>query len=109
MLVCQFLAAGLDSEVVLREADLALPGIAVLRDQIASISVEVDVIDLSAAALPDCRRASGAHFRLETTADGRRRWTELNGQFRGSIEIIAWRDLVSYARARNAAFIELAR
>jgi|SRR5580704_6597001 hypothetical protein len=42
-----------------------------------------------------------------TTADGRGRWTELSGKYRGSIEIIEWRDLVADARARNAAFIEL--
>ncbi len=45
----------------------------------------------------------------KTTADGRGRWTELSGRFRGSIEIIEWADLVKDARARNAAFIELAR
>lgn len=45
----------------------------------------------------------------KTTADGRGRWTELSGRFRGSIEIIEWADLVKDARARNAVFIELAR
>lgn len=44
----------------------------------------------------------------KTTADGRGRWTELSGKFRGSIEVIEWRDLISDARARNAAFIRLA-
>lgn len=45
----------------------------------------------------------------KTTADGRGRWTDLGGKFRGSIEIIEWADLVKDARARNAAFIQLAR
>lgn len=44
----------------------------------------------------------------KTTADGRGRWTELSGKFRGSIEVIEWRDLIGDARARNAAFIKLA-
>ncbi len=44
----------------------------------------------------------------KTTADGRGRWTELSGKFRGSIEVVEWRDLIGDARARNAAFIKLA-
>lgn len=43
-----------------------------------------------------------------TTADGRGRWQELSGDFRGTIEIIEWRDLVTDARMRNAAYIEAA-
>lgn len=45
----------------------------------------------------------------KTTADGRVRWTEIGGKYRGTLEVIEWRDLVSDARARNSAFIELAR
>ncbi|MEO9824382.1 MAG: ATP-binding protein [Paracoccaceae bacterium] len=45
----------------------------------------------------------------KTTADGRGRWTEIGGKYRGTLEVIEWRDLVSDARARNSAFIELAR
>ncbi len=41
-----------------------------------------------------------------TTADGRGRWMDLAGKFKGTIEVIEWRDLVADARARNAAFIE---
>lgn len=44
-----------------------------------------------------------------TTADGRGRWMELSGKYRGTIELIEWRDLLDDARARNKAFIELAR
>ncbi len=44
-----------------------------------------------------------------TTADGRGRWSPLSGKFRGSIEIIEWRDLLKDARTRNAAFIQLTR
>lgn len=44
-----------------------------------------------------------------TTADGRGRWMELSGNYRGTIELIEWRDLIDDARARNRAFIELAR
>jgi hypothetical protein len=44
-----------------------------------------------------------------TTADGRGRWMELSGDYRGTIELIEWRDLIDDARARNRAFIELAR
>lgn len=43
-----------------------------------------------------------------TTADGRGRWMDLGGKFKGTIEIIEWRDLVADARSRNAAFIEFA-
>lgn len=45
----------------------------------------------------------------KTTADGRGRWTDLSGRYRGTIEVIEWRDLLADARARNRAFIELAR
>lgn len=45
----------------------------------------------------------------KTTADGRGRWTELSGKYRGTIELIEWRDLIKDARSRNRAFIELAR
>jgi hypothetical protein len=31
---------------------------------------------------------------------------DLAGKFKGTIEVIEWRDLVADARARNAAFIE---
>lgn len=41
------------------------------------------------------------------TANGRGRWLNLAGDFRGSIEVIEWSDLIVDARARNAAFIEL--
>lgn len=44
----------------------------------------------------------------KTTADGRGRWLELNGDFRGTIELIEWRDLLTDARMRNAAYIEAA-
>ena len=40
----------------------------------------------------------------KTTADGRGRWIELGGKFRGTLEVIEWRDLVQDARARNAAY-----
>ena len=43
-----------------------------------------------------------------TTANGRGRWIELGGKFRGSIEIIEWKDLIKDARARNHAFIHAA-
>ena len=45
----------------------------------------------------------------KTTADGRGGWTELSCKFRGSIEIIEWADFINDARARNAAYIQLAR
>lgn len=45
----------------------------------------------------------------KSTADGRGRWTELSGKYRGTIEVIEWRDLLSDARTRNRAFLELAR
>jgi hypothetical protein len=41
-----------------------------------------------------------------TTSNGRGRWQELSGKYRGSIEIIEWKDLIADARARNRAFIE---
>lgn len=44
----------------------------------------------------------------KTTADGRGRWQELAGDFRGTIEVIEWRDLLTDARMRNAAYIEAA-
>ena len=40
-----------------------------------------------------------------TTSNGRGRWIELGGKYKGSIEIIEWKDLVKDARARNSAFI----
>jgi hypothetical protein len=42
----------------------------------------------------------------QTTASGRGRYFPLAGAYRGSIEIIEWRDLITDARARNAAFVE---
>ena len=44
----------------------------------------------------------------QTTANGRGRWTPLSGKYRGSIELIEWKDLVKDARARNRAFIDAA-
>lgn len=44
----------------------------------------------------------------KTTSNGRGRWQELSGRYRGSIEIIEWKDLVHDARLRNRAFIEAA-
>jgi hypothetical protein len=41
-----------------------------------------------------------------TTSNGRERWIELSGKYRGSIEIIEWKDLINDARARNRGFIE---
>jgi len=41
----------------------------------------------------------------KTTANGRGRWIELSGKYRGSIEVIEWRDLIKDARMRNAAFL----
>jgi hypothetical protein len=43
-----------------------------------------------------------------TTANGRGRWMELSGKFRGTIEVIDWKDLISDARSRNHAFIHAA-
>ncbi len=43
-----------------------------------------------------------------TTANGRGRWTDLQGRFKGSIEIIEWKDLLKDARSRNEAFINAA-
>jgi hypothetical protein len=43
-----------------------------------------------------------------TTSNGRGRWIELSGKYRGSIEIIEWKDLINDARARNKGFIEAA-
>lgn len=40
-----------------------------------------------------------------TTSDGRGRIQDLNGKFRGVIEIIEWADLIKDARLRNLAFI----
>jgi hypothetical protein len=42
------------------------------------------------------------------TPNGRGRWTDLSGDYRGTIEVIEWKDLVLDARARNRAFIEAA-
>lgn len=44
----------------------------------------------------------------KTTANGRGRWIELSGKYRGSIEVIEWRDLLKDARMRNAAFLHAA-
>ena len=44
----------------------------------------------------------------QTTANGRGRWTPLSGKYRGSVEIIDWRDLLKDARSRNEAFISAA-
>ena len=43
-----------------------------------------------------------------TTSDGRGRIQDLNGKFRGVIEIIEWADLIKDARLRNLAFIDAA-
>ena len=43
-----------------------------------------------------------------TTSNGRGRWIDLSGKYRGSIEIIEWKDLISDARTRNQAFIQAA-
>jgi hypothetical protein len=43
-----------------------------------------------------------------TTSNGRGRWMELSGKYRGSIEIIEWKDLIKDARARNRGFIHAA-
>jgi hypothetical protein len=45
----------------------------------------------------------------ETTANGRGKWMTLKGDYRGSIEIIEWKDLIKDARLRNHAFIHAAR
>lgn len=39
------------------------------------------------------------------TANGRGRWQPLQGDYRGMIEVIEWKDLLSDARLRNAAFL----
>ncbi|WNV06945.1 ATP-binding protein [Tardiphaga sp. 709] len=44
----------------------------------------------------------------KTTSNGRGRWIDLSGKYRGSIEVIEWRDLILDARARNKAFINAA-
>ena len=44
----------------------------------------------------------------KTTANGRGRWQELSGRFRGTIEVIEWRDLLDDARSRSRAFIHAA-
>ncbi len=43
-----------------------------------------------------------------TTSNGRGRLIELSGRYRGSIEIIEWKDLILDARARNRGFIHAA-
>jgi hypothetical protein len=43
-----------------------------------------------------------------TTSNGRGRITELQGKFRGIIEVIEWADLISDARLRNHAFVHAA-
>lgn len=44
----------------------------------------------------------------ETTANGRGKWMTLRGDYRGSVEIIEWKDLIKDARLRNQAFITAA-
>lgn len=39
------------------------------------------------------------------TANGRGRWQPLQGDYRGMIEVIEWKDLLNDARLRNAAFL----
>ena len=41
----------------------------------------------------------------KTTANGRGRWLELGGSYRGTIEVIEWRDLLEDARSRSLSFI----
>lgn len=43
-----------------------------------------------------------------TTANGRGRIQELGGKFRGMVEVIEWKDLLSDARLRNHAFLNAA-
>jgi len=43
-----------------------------------------------------------------TTANGRGKFQPLSGKFKGVIEIIEWRDLLSDARLRNLAFLDAA-
>lgn len=43
-----------------------------------------------------------------TTANGRGRIQELGGKFRGIVEVIEWKDLLSDARLRNHAFLNAA-
>ncbi len=43
-----------------------------------------------------------------TTLNGRGRINELQGKFRGIIEVIEWADLISDARLRNHAFLHAA-
>ncbi|MGE4045719.1 MAG: ATP-binding protein [Acetobacteraceae bacterium] len=43
-----------------------------------------------------------------TTANGRGRWMELSGKYRGTIEVIEWKDIIGDARSRNRAFINAA-
>ncbi|NBJ10177.1 ATP-binding protein [Microvirga arsenatis] len=44
----------------------------------------------------------------ETTANGRGKWMALKGDYRGSIEIIEWKDLIKDARLRSHAFTHAA-
>lgn len=44
-----------------------------------------------------------AHW--DVTANGRGRWTPLRGDYRGSMEVIEWKDLVKDAMTRNRGFI----
>lgn len=44
----------------------------------------------------------------ETTANGRGKWMALKGKYRGSIEIIEWKDLIKDARLRSHAFTHVA-
>lgn len=41
----------------------------------------------------------------DVTANGRGRWLPLRGDYRGSIEVIEWKDLVKDAMVRNKGFI----
>lgn len=43
----------------------------------------------------------------ETTSNGRGKWMALKGDYRGSIEIIEWKDLIKDARSRNRAFVNV--
>ena len=45
----------------------------------------------------------------ETTANGRGKWQTLKGDYRGSIEVIEWKDLIKDARLRSKAFIDAAQ
>jgi hypothetical protein len=44
----------------------------------------------------------------QTTSNARGRYMPLQGAYRGSIEILEWKDLVADAKSRNIAFVEAA-